>query len=107
MKIVFHQSGGYAGLIRGAEVDTEQLPADRRAELERLVRQSGVLDLPSAEVCLTRDSFQYDLTLETDRRVVHVSLSDPDVPPSVAPLLEYLQRIAQPRPPRQAGGHAP
>ena len=37
MKITFRQSGGYAGLIMGSEIDTDSLAAEEAAKLQSLV----------------------------------------------------------------------
>ena len=39
MKLEFRQSGGFAGLIRAAELDTEKLARREAARIETLVRQ--------------------------------------------------------------------
>lgn len=43
MKIRFCQSGGLAGLIHRCEIDTKALPRAEAAEIENLVKMTGVL----------------------------------------------------------------
>jgi hypothetical protein len=42
MKVWFEESGGYAGLLRGCEIDTSALPPEKAKELEQLVKASGI-----------------------------------------------------------------
>ena len=96
MKVKFGQSGGYAGLRRGCELDTDSLPADEAATLQSLVEQSGILQAKSGRTPTARDLFNYDITIETSQGSHHVSFDDMTMPESVDPLLEYLQDRAKP-----------
>lgn len=98
MKATFRQSGGYAGLIRGCELDTDSLPPDEAATLQSLVVQSGILQAGSGRAPDARDLLNYEITVTTDEGVHHVTFDDMTMPEAVAPLLEYLQEKAKPQP---------
>ncbi|MFB2772751.1 protealysin inhibitor emfourin [Pelatocladus sp. BLCC-F211] len=98
MKVKFSQSGGYAGLRRGCELDTDSLPSDEAAKLQSLVEQSGILQAESRHAPHARDLFNYNITIETseDDAIRTVSFDDLSLPESAEPLLEYLQDCAKP-----------
>ncbi|MCZ8121601.1 MAG: hypothetical protein O9295_27025 [Microcystis sp. LE18-22.4A] len=99
MKIQFQQSGGFAGLIRGCEIDTQLLSPDEAAQLQSLVKQSGILQLQSQRTENAADLFNYEIVIETeDGNRYSISSDDNSLPQSVKPLLEYLQSQCQPIP---------
>lgn len=100
MKVTFRQSGGYAGLIRGCELDTNSQPSDEAKRLESLVTESGILRLKDSHMSQATDLLQYEITIETNEGVYHVFLDDMTLPESTIPLIEYLQSQSVPRPPR-------
>jgi hypothetical protein len=100
MKVTFRQSGGYAGLIRGCELDTDSQPSDEATRLQSLVAESGILQIEGGHMPQGRDLLQYEISIETSEGVRHVSLDDMTLPESAIPLIEYLQSQATPRPPR-------
>lgn len=97
MKITFRESGGYAGLIRGCELDTDSFPPDEAVELQSLVEQSGILQAKGGRTPNARDLLNYEITVQTSEGVHRVSFDDMTLPESAVPLLEYLQSRAQPR----------
>jgi hypothetical protein len=100
MKVFFRQSGGFAGLLRGAELDTESLgDADART-LRALVEQSGILATASERSATGRDAGEFEITIEDGARQRHVRLDDITTPESAWPLLEFLMARSSPRPPR-------
>lgn len=100
MKVTFRQSGGYAGLIRGCELDTDSLSPDEAITLQSLVEESGILKVKDGHTPQGRDLLQYKITVETSEGVYHVSFDDMTLPESAAPLIEYLQSHSTPRSPR-------
>jgi hypothetical protein len=98
MKITFRQSGGYAGLIRGCEIDTHTLPADEAAAIESLVNSSGVLTAKSAHSRVGRDLFSYSITIESREGQQQLEFDDSTIPVSAGPLLDFLRMRAGPRP---------
>ena len=98
MKITFRQSGGYAGLIKGCELDTDELPANEATAIKGWVKSSGILVLKSAHSKAARDVFNYSIAIETSEGAHHVEVDDTTVPESLRPLLNYLRKRAEPRP---------
>ncbi len=97
MKITFRQSGGFAGLALGCEIDTRVLPADEAAEIEKLVKACGVL---KSKFTLFRiaacDIFGYSISVESSDISYRVGFSDLTIPEGAHPLLNYLKRHARP-----------
>ncbi|BAZ22772.1 hypothetical protein NIES4073_36590 [Kalymmatonema gypsitolerans NIES-4073] len=98
MKVKFSQSGGYAGLRRGCELDTDSLSPAEAAKLQSLVEQSGILQAQSRHTPHARDLFNYNITVETSEGAPTVSFDDLSLPENAQPLLEYLQSCAKPLP---------
>lgn len=96
MKIKFTQSGGYVGTVRGCEFDTSTIPPDVKAELERLVEESGLLASQTALDDKARDLQQYDLTIEDGERKVQVTFDDATLPETAKPLIGFLKKHARP-----------
>ncbi len=100
MKISFRESGGFAGLIRGCEIDTKQLSNQEAAQLESLVTHSGIFQHQGKATPNARDVFNYEVVVETDKETHRASFNDMNLPESAIPLLEYLQARAEPMPVR-------
>lgn len=98
MKVRFVQTGGYAGLIKGYEADTSTLPSAEAAELERLVRESGISESGESLSDKARDLQQYELSIESKASKVAVTLDDASVPQSAKPLIAYLKKRSRPMP---------
>lgn len=98
MKIKFRQSGGYAGLRMGCELDTNLnlLTTDEAAQLESLVKTSGILQSKSHRSENTADLINYEITIETKEGTHQFTFDDLTLPESVVPLLDYLQSHAKP-----------
>jgi hypothetical protein len=98
MKLVFRQSGGYAGLIRGVELDTDDLPPEEAAELHSLVQQSDLQSTSVEDESGWRDQQTYEISVETDEGVYDVAFDDSNIPPGTAPLLGFLKKRSEPWP---------
>lgn len=97
MKVRFVQTGGYAGLIKGCELDTTTLSPDEAAELERLVRESGISKSGESLSDIGRDLQQYEISIESGASNLSVTLDDSSVPQSAKPLIAYLKKHSRPR----------
>lgn len=96
MKLTFRQSGGFAGLSLGCEIDDAELPPAEAARLRRLVKRGRLADV--AAPAGARDLTTYEITIETPAGVRRATFHDLAVPERVQPLLDFLQRRAGPRP---------
>jgi hypothetical protein len=98
MKVSFRQSGGFAGLIRGIDLDTSKMDADQAAELEGLVTASGIVGNSKARTHAGRDLLQYEITIVQGKKVSKLSCDDHTIPEAAQPLLTYLRPQARPMP---------
>jgi len=96
VKINFTQSGGYVGTIRGCEFDTSKVPPNLKAELERLLEQSGLSASQTALDDKARDLQQYDLTIENGARKTQLTFDDATLPEGAKPLIGFLKKHARP-----------
>jgi emfourin len=97
VKIIFRQSGGFAGLIKGAELDAEALDPQQAAELKRLLDQEPAAESKAAGK--ERDLYEYEIALEEDGRKRTLHFNDSQVPDALRPLLKVLKQKSKPRPP--------
>ena len=97
MKVRFRQTGGFAGLIRGCELDSADLPQKEAAQLDRLSRQSP--GAPRSSTGAARDLTSYEVTVETPEGSKVFSFDDLGIPEGAAPLIELLRRRCKPLPP--------
>jgi hypothetical protein len=96
MKIKFRQSGGYAGLRMGCDLDTNSLNITESTQLESLVKTSGILQSKSGRSENAADLISYEITIETKEGTHQVRFDDLTLPDRVLPLLDYLQSQAKP-----------
>ncbi|MBI3739522.1 MAG: hypothetical protein HY258_10795 [Chloroflexi bacterium] len=97
MKIDFVRSGGFAGLRLAVNVDTQTLPADQSAALEKLIRDSGFFNLPEQIKSPSggADRFEYRLTISDAGRSHSVTVSEAAMPESLRPLIDRLTEMAK------------
>lgn len=94
MKISFRQSGGFAGLILGCELDSEKLPRSEAQELARLVQQAALDRVGAKTSSKGRDLVNYEIVVEHDGRTTKASFDDMTIPANVQALMDYLSRRA-------------
>ena len=99
MKISFVQSGGFAGIIRGCDLDTEQLDKKEAKKLLDMVQSSGVRTVGLKRSKPRPDVIQYRLTFLDESGEQEIVFDDMSVSDQVYPLVEYLQRLSKPRKP--------
>jgi hypothetical protein len=93
--IQFRQSGGFAGLVRGAEVSADEgISETERRALER--HAQGTRATPAPGAARARDLVMYELTLETDAGPVRLEFDEMSVPDDLTALVEELARRAKP-----------
>jgi len=97
MRIRFDQTGGYAGLLKGCEIDTSTLPPEKAREVEQLVEASA---MSSGEFLSnsSRDLHQYEISIEDGASKTSIVLDDENIPQSVRPLISFLKKCAKPKP---------
>ncbi len=98
MKITFRQSGGFTGMLRGAELDAQALDPKQAEELKRLLQENP----PAAETraaSKARDLHQYEITVEDGGQKRTLHFDDSQVPDALRPLLKTLKQKSKPQPP--------
>jgi len=98
MKIRFLQTGGFAGLARGVELDASALP---RAEADELARLLATAKLEALKPARARgaDRQQYDLVLEHEGQpAIEVRFDDGALTDELAALVAFLRKRSKPVP---------
>jgi hypothetical protein len=98
MKVRYRQSGGFAGLILGADLDTDKLPRGEAEGLERLVKRAGLDKIGVKKSPKGRDLTSYEIIVEDNDRTTKASFDDMTIPGDVQPLLDFLNRRTSTRP---------
>jgi hypothetical protein len=102
VKISYRETGGFAGLKRGAEIDLESLPPGEAKRLRTLVERAHLGSVHRRGPSTARDLVGYEVAVEDDDgRTTVTRFDDATVPESAAPLLEALRKRARPAPPRK------
>jgi hypothetical protein len=100
VRVRFRQSGGFAGLLRGCEITAAESSPKELQELERLLKESGVMERAAGGGARTpptsADLIQYDLEVETSDGTKHVVLTDDDLNDRTEPLIQFLQKRSKP-----------
>jgi len=94
MKIRFRQSGGLAGLVKVAEVDSGQIGGDEVGRLETMVREALAEATPKTDPA-SPDEEQCFIEIEIHQRRETILVGRSSVPGAVRPLVEYLEKLAQ------------
>jgi hypothetical protein len=105
MRVVFTQSGGFAGAVKGCLIDTEALDPEARREVEELVAASGLAASVERFSATGRDLRQYEITLERPEGVARFVCDEDCVPAAARPLVAFLAARATPQRPGTGGPH--
>ena len=98
MKLRFSQSGGFAGLLLGCDLDTDKLSPGEAAELIRLVEGAELEKPGPARSSRGRDLVNYEIVVEAEGKRMRAVFDDMSVPKSVEALLEFLSHHAKAMP---------
>jgi hypothetical protein len=96
MQVSFTQSGGFANLVKGCNLDTASLSAADGATLSQLIEESGLLHLKSSVSATARDAILYEISVATNGLQHDWTFDDATLPPSASPLISYLQSHSSP-----------
>jgi hypothetical protein len=99
LRIRYLQSGGFAGLIRGCNIDAAALAPATAAILKRLVKAAPLARLKTARTGGVADLLLHDFVIETDAGTLHLSFDDLTLPKALKPLVAFLARRSKPIPP--------
>jgi hypothetical protein len=92
MKVNFRQSGGFAGLVLGCDLDTQTMAAAEAGELLRLVRQAGLEKVGTKTSTKGADLTRYEIVVTDNGRSIKAVVDDMTIPDNVRPLMEFLSR---------------
>ncbi len=98
LRVEFEQRGGIVGGLWTVTLDAAELPEWEGRELERLVLEADVFDLPRSSLPQPGsavDVFEYEVRVIWGKRRRHVCLDDTQVPAKLRPLLSYLALRAE------------
>jgi hypothetical protein len=98
MKVRYRQSGGFAGLVMGCDLDTEKMPPEEAGELTRLVKQAQIERVGTKQSSRGRDLSSYSISVAEGSRVTTARFDDMTVPAHAQPLLDFLKSRAKARP---------
>lgn len=88
MKVELVRSGGLAGVVMRASMDTDELPPAIAAQVETALE---VLDWDAAPTpALWADGYQYELTVSRARERRSKTLQEHELPDDARPLLDAL-----------------
>jgi len=97
-KVRFRQSGGFAGLVRGCDVEAKTLDAADLRALEQHAQGAPGGTAP-ARAPAARDAVTYQIAIETATGTKELDFDELNVPPGLAPLLARLSKQCRPMKP--------
>ncbi len=95
MKVRFRQTGGFAGLVLGCDLDTSTLPPAEAQELTRLVKQANLEKIQTRRSEKARDLQNYEVAVESNEMTAKATFDDMSVDANVEPLLDFLRQRAR------------
>ncbi|HIK32112.1 MAG TPA: hypothetical protein IGS17_07595 [Oscillatoriales cyanobacterium M59_W2019_021] len=95
MKIKFRQTGGFAGLTKAAEFDTEQMPSGAAEALKLMVDRASFFEVSSPNLRAMPDREQYTLSIESEGQSRQMTLGASNIPAQLKELVDYLAKQAQ------------
>jgi uncharacterized protein (DUF2126 family) len=99
MKVSFLQSGGFAGLSRGCELDTRQMNEADAKQLAELVEAAGIraVGTSSAEKAPYPDARSYRFTVTDETGAIHEAVfTDSSLSDQLMPLLQRMRACSRP-----------
>jgi hypothetical protein len=96
MRIIFERTGGLMGRKISLTIDLNELPPDQAETLRRLLDNADFFKLSeNPPIHPALDSFQYIITVETDKATHTIHTSDTTAPEGLHPLLQELSQRAR------------
>ena len=97
MRLRFVRSGGFAGILLTANLDSENLSSDEMAALEREVAEASFFDLPEQVILPSSmpDGFEYEITVSSSNQVRTLKVSESLVTDTLRPLVDHLMKLAR------------
>ena len=95
MKIKFVQTGGFAGLTKEAEVDTDAISADEKSVLHKAIEDSDFFNIQTQDSEPMPDAEQVYITVEEEGKSHMVSFNVMNLPDNLKPLVDDLKKQAK------------
>jgi hypothetical protein len=94
MRITLKRSGGFGGIQSSASLDVEKLPDKKSIEIHKLIDASDFFNLPNRIDAKSAqpDRFQFELTIEDDKRSHTVSIAEQAASKALKDLLSWLRK---------------
>jgi hypothetical protein len=99
MRVTFRLSGGFAGTIRGVDLDTARMSDPDRRRLRTLVEGSGIEGKTEFVSERSRDLSLYEIRILREEGAASLVCDQDHLPDSARALLSYLAERARPMPP--------
>lgn len=95
--ISFERSGGFSGIANTIIIDGNTLEIEEKQNLLKMIDDADFFKLKTNEIdtLSAPDQFSYKITIGIDHKEKTIHLSDPAVPDSLRPLINYLSRKAR------------
>ncbi|BCL33838.1 protealysin inhibitor emfourin [Nostoc sp. MS1] len=96
MRVSLERTGGFAGISKSINVDTNQLSQQEAEELSRLIEAADLFHLPAQIISSHRqiDRFQYQITIEDNGQRHTVTAGEAALPNSLKTLIEWLNQAS-------------
>jgi hypothetical protein len=94
MKIIYRETGGFAGLTKSVEIDLDSLPSEEAAALRSMVEKAKFFTIVQPAEEPMPDAIQRFITVEEPSRSRTIHLSR-EVPVALEPLVKELARRAK------------
>jgi hypothetical protein len=94
MRITLKRSGGFGGIQSSAALDVEKLPEKKSIEIRKLIDASDFFNLPKSINAKSPqpDRFEFELTVEDDKRSHTVSIAEQAASKELKDLLSWLRK---------------
>jgi len=94
MRLTVERSGGFAGIVKAASVDTGRLPERVAKQIEALLAKLDLAALAKTAVKKARqaDRFVYRIVVEGDGPKLEMTLAEPDLPEALKQCIDLLLR---------------
>jgi Emfourin len=91
MRVHYRVIGGFVPVARGCDLDTAAMARDDAAELETLIRTSGVMTPPILPHIRGADTRTYTIDVQDEGAGQRLTLDALQVWPSLRPLIGFLE----------------
>lgn len=97
VRIHFERSGGFAGMVVEANIETDDLPEEEARQVVQLIEKCNFFALPvkPQDEPPWPDQFQYKIAIESEDMTHAIEIGDSSAPEEMRPLLQKLTMLAR------------